>query len=314
MKIHLVTFNPRPTDSQKQQLRELGDLAIVNVQKLSATEVVEKVPDAEILIVGSSGVEEVSEGLLEGLKRLKYITLLTVGYAWVDVKAAQELNIPISNVKGANSESVAEHTWGMILDLAKRITEFNRDVREKGAYKFGEYCGKEVYGKTLGVIGVGDIGTKVARIARGFDMRVLGVNKSGRLVEGVELTDLENLLKESDVITICVPLTPETESMVSDKEFTLMKDGAILVNCAREDVVNKEAVLKVIASGKIFGYGVETEIMKPIQSNDPYLKYPNVIVTPHNAFNTEDARRKVYDTAIANIQSFLDGSPQNLIT
>lgn len=314
MKIYLVTSNPKLNELQRQQLEEIGEVAVLDVQKLSATDLIKQAPDAEILIAGSSGIEVISRELLEGLKQLKYITLLTVGYNWVDIEAAQELKIPISNVKGANSESVAEHIWGMVLDLTKRITEFNRDAKEKGAYKFGDYRGKEVYEKTLGVIGLGDIGTKVARIAKGFDMKVIGVNKSGRPLEGVGLVDLKTLLKESDVIAVCVPLTPETENMISDKEFTLMKDGVILVNCARENIVNKEAALKAVACGKVFGYGVETEIMKPISPEDPYLKHPNIIVTPHNAFNTEDAEAKTYDMVVENIKSFLEGSPQNLIS
>lgn len=314
MKIYLVTSNPGLNEFQRQQLEKAGKLIALNVQKLSTTELVEQAPDAEILIAGSSGIGAISRELLEGLKQLKYITLLTVGYDWVDIEAAKDRGIPISNVKGANSESVAEHIWGMILDLAKRITEFNRDAREKGAYKFGDYRGKEVHEKTLGVIGLGDIGTKVARIAKGFDMKVIGVNKSGRPVKGVTLVDLPTLLRESDATAVCVPLTPETENMISDEQFKLMKDGVILVNCAREAIVNKEAVLNAVTCGKVFGYGVETPIMKPVPKDDPYLKYPNIIVTPHNAFNTEDAEVKTYDMAVENIQSFLKGSPQNLIT
>lgn len=314
MEIYLVTSNPRLNEFQRQQLEEIGELQVLNVQKLSAAELVARAPNAEIVIAGPSGIEVISKELLEGLGHLKYITLLTVGYDWVDVKAAQGLKIPISNVKGASSESVAEHTWGMVLDLAKRITEFNRETREKGAYKFGDYRGKEVYGKTLGIIGLGDIGKKVARIAKGFDMKVIGINKSGRPIEGIELVNLRTLLKNSDVVTVCVPVTPETENMISDEQIGLMKNGVILVNCAREAIVNKEAVIKAVNSGKVFGYGVETPIMKPIPEDDPYLKHPNIIVTPHNAFNTEDAEVKTYDMVVKNIQSFLRGSPQNLVS
>lgn len=106
------------------------------------------------------------------MKKLKMIATLTVGVAWLDMKATKELGITVCNIKGANAESVAEHAWGMILSLAKRITEFDRDVRNKGAFKFADYEGVEVYGKTIGIIGLGDIGTKIARIAKGFDMRI----------------------------------------------------------------------------------------------------------------------------------------------
>ncbi|MEO8581766.1 MAG: NAD(P)-dependent oxidoreductase [Patescibacteria group bacterium] len=232
---------------------------------------------------------------------------------WVDLKAAQELGIPISNIKGANSESVAEHTWGMILDLGKRITEFNRDAISKGSYKFGDYRGVEVYGKTIGIVGLGDIGKKVARIAHGFDMRVLGINKSGNSVEGIELVDFPTLLKHSDVIAVCVPYSSETDNIIGKDQIAQMKEGVIVVNPARPEMTNKEAILNGLRSGKIFGFGIETDIMQPIPKDDPYLIHPRIIATPHNAFNTVDAEVKSFDTVIENIRSFLEGKPQNVV-
>lgn len=314
MSIYLITSNARPTPIQEQQLQKLGTLISVNAQKLSSKQVIEKISDVEILIAGPSSIEKIDDELLGGLKRLKFISLLTVGTNWVDLDAAHKRNVVISNIKGANSESVAEHTWGMILDLAKRITEFDRDVRQKGAFDFGLYRGKEVYGKTLGIIGLGDIGKKVARIAKGFGMKILGVNKSGKSTDGIEITSFKTLLKDSDVIAVCAPLTPETENLIGEHEIALMKKGVILVNCARHQVTNKEAVLKAVTSGKIFGFGIETEIMQPIPADDEYLKHPRIIVTPHNAFNTEDAEIKSFDLVIDNIKAFQQGKPQNVVT
>jgi phosphoglycerate dehydrogenase-like enzyme len=313
-KIFLITSNPLMSDAMKGELEVVGELTIINAQKLTATEVISRASDAEVLIAGSSGIEVISRELLQGLKKLKLVATLTVGLAWVDVEAANELGITVCNIKGANAESVAEHAWGLILDVAKRITEFDRDSRNKGAYKFADYVGKEVYGKTIGIIGLGDIGTKIARIAHGFDMRVLGFNRSKKEIEGIEQVDLEKLLKESDVVVTTVPLTPETTNLISDKEIALMKDGVILVNPAMEPITNKESVLKGLESGKIFGFGIETEIMKPIPEDSPYFQHPRIVVTPHNAFNTEDANTKSYDLAVANVKAFLAGKPQNVVT
>jgi phosphoglycerate dehydrogenase-like enzyme len=313
MIINLITSSARPTQKQIEEFNKLGEFKIIDAQKWTAKDVISNASDAEILVAGTSGVQTIDKELLSGLKNLKYISTLTVGMDWVDLKAAKELNIPISNIKGANSESVAEHTWGMILDVAKRITEFNRDAISKGAFKFGDYRGIEVYGKTLGIIGLGDIGKKVARIARGFDMRVLGLNKSSKAVEGVELVDLLTLLKESDVITICVPFTPETNNIIDAKEIEQMKHGVIIVNPARPEMTNKEAILKGLESGKIFGFGIETDIMQPIPQDDPYLTHPRIIATPHNAFNTVDAEIKSFDTVIENIKSFISGSSLNRV-
>lgn len=181
-------------------------------------------------------------------------------------------------------------------------------------FDYSQYRGKEVYGKTLGILGLGDIGKKVARIAKGFDMRVIGINKTKKPVEGVELTDLKTILEISDIIAICPPLTSETENLISDNEFKKMKKGVVVVNCARHQIVNKEALIKAVESGKLFGFGIETEIMKPIEKDDKFLKYPNIIVSPHNAFNTEEAEIKSFDVIIENIKGFLSDKLNNIVT
>lgn len=313
MNIYCITSNQQ-IDSIKEELSRLGVVQIINAQKLSEQEVVIHAKDADILVAGPSGIAHVSADLLEQLPNLKLIATLTVNTNWIDLGAVKAKGVVVSNIKGANAESVAEHTWGMILDLAKRISEFDRDTRYKGAYKFNDYKGKEVYGKTLGIIGLGDIGKKVARIAQGFDMKVLGINRSGQRVDGVTSTDLHSLLNEADVITICVPLTEETKDMISDNEISLMKDGVILVNCSVEGIVNKDAVLRGLESSKLFGYGIETSIMTPVDPNDPYYSFSNVVLTPHNAFNTEDADKKSYELVLENIKAFINGTPQNVVT
>ena len=176
MKICCITSNPQ-IEYIKADLEKLGELSVHNKQKLSPDEVVKLAKDSEILIAGSSGIRLISRELIEQLPKLKLIALLTIGIDWVDVDFAKQVGIVVCNIKGASSESVAEHAWGMVLDLAKRITEFDRDARIKGAFRFFDYKGVEVYGKTLGVIGLGDIGKKVVRISMGFNMKVLGLNK-----------------------------------------------------------------------------------------------------------------------------------------
>lgn len=313
MKICFITSNPQ-IEYVKSDLEKLGELSVHNKQKLSVDEVVALAGDSEVLVAGSSGVEKIDKTLIDKLPKLKLIALLTVGIDWVDVAYAREKGIVVSNIKGANSESVAEQTWGMILDLAKRITEFDRDARLKGAFRFNDYKGIEIFGKTLGVIGLGDIGKKVARGAKGFEMRVIGLNKSKQPVEGVELVELPQLLKESDVIAVCAPLTPETNNIISEKEIAQMKDGIILVNTSREELVDKVAVVEGLKSGKLFGYGIETAIMTSISNDDPYFTVSSrVIATPHNAFNTEDADKKSYELVAENIKAWVEGKPQNVV-
>lgn len=313
MKIYLITSDPAISDPMKKDAKKLGDLTIINAKKLPTKEVIQKASDAEILVAGPSGIERISREMLQGMKKLKMISTLSVGTAWVDLEAAKELGIKICNIKGSNSESVAEHAWGMILDLAKRISEFDRGVRNKGDYIFREYTGKEVYGKTIGIIGLGDIGKRVARIAKGFNMKIIGLNKSGKPVKGVKLVKLETLLKESDVIVICAPLTKETTKMISSKEIAIMKNGVILVNPAVEEITDKKAVLEGVESGKIFGFGIETAVMTPVPKDDPYLRHPRVLLTPHNAFNTEEANKNSYEITLENVKAFIKGKPQNVV-
>lgn len=286
---------------------------MLDAKKLSAQEIISLVPDVEILVAGPSGIQTISDELFAGLPDLKFISILSVGYDWVDVDSIRRVKIPVSTIKGANAESVAEHTWAMILDLGKRVTELNRDLISKGEYRFHNYMGKEVYKKTIGIIGVGEIGSRVARIARGFEMRILGVNESGKALSGIEMTDLDTLFSESDVIAVCVPLTAKTKGLIGSEQIARMKDEVILVNCSREEAVEKDAIIEAVHSGKVFGYGVETAVMKPVPQDDPYLSHPRILVTPHNAFHTFDAEMRSFETMIENIELFLAGKPRNLI-
>jgi len=144
-------------------------------------------------------------------------------------------------------------------------------------------------------------------------MKILGYNRSEKNIDGVEQIGLDQLLRVSDIVSINLPLTSDTRGLIGKKEIGKMKDGAILINTAREEIVDKKAVIDAIANNKLFGYGIETAIMKPLKSDDPYLQYPNIIVNPHNAFNTQEAWKKVKDTWVDNIVAFSNGKPVNLV-
>jgi phosphoglycerate dehydrogenase-like enzyme len=153
MNIFYTSIEPEILDKHRKQLEDIGNLNLVPGNKLSEQDIIKKLKDADILVVAPSSVSKVNKKILNSLPKLKFITTVTTGYDWIDVKEAARLGIKVSTVKGANAESVAEHTWAMILDLAKRVTEFDRDTRFKGASDFTKYKGLEVCGKTLGVLG-----------------------------------------------------------------------------------------------------------------------------------------------------------------
>lgn len=291
----------------------LGDFHSVTAQKFKSSEIVNKYPNIEILIFAPSGMVGVDKELLDGLKKLKFISTLTVGTDLIDKKYAREKGILVSNAKGSNSQSVAEHVWGMILSLSKKITEADRDVRQKQQNSFSSYSGTEMQGKTIGIIGLGESGKRVARIAKGFNMTVIGMNKSGKQVKGAKLVTQNTLIKQSDVIAVCVPLDSSTKKMLSDKEFNMMKNGVILVNCAREGIVDQKAVEKALASKNLAGYGLDLEIMRKIDKNDPLLSFSNVILTPHIAFYTKESDSKTDNVCLDNIEAFLNEKPTNLV-
>lgn len=312
MKITCIASDPA-IDKFLSPLNDLGTVEIHHKQDLAPQEVINLCQDSEVLITGPESVGTLSKEILSQLPKLKFISLLTVGTGWVDLEAAKSQGILVSNIKGTTAESVAEHIWAMILDLAKRVNEFDRATRIDGEYNFANFKGKEVYGKTFGIIGLGNIGKRVARIGEAFSMKILGVHTTMDMVEGIEVVDKEALLKGSDVIALCLPLNEQTKDYISNKEFEMMKEGVILVNCSREELVQKEALMDAFKQEKIFGYGVETTILKEVPHDDPYYQYPNIIVTAHNAFNTVEADERSYQLVVENVIKFAKGNPQNLV-
>ena len=255
MKIYYISSVPALLPHHKKKLDEFGGCVLILGKKSSEEEVVNKIKDAEILIVAPSGIMKITDKMLSQLPQLKFITTTSTSHDFIDVTAAEKRGIVVSNCKGANAQSVAEAVWAMILALSRRVIEYANDAKFEGAYNFNSYTGKQIYGKTLGIIGLGDIGLKVASIARGFNMSVLGYNRSKKNLPNINEVTLVNLLKNSDIISINVPLSDETRDLISEKEIMLMKEGIILINTSDEEIVNKQAVLKYIQSGKLCGYG-----------------------------------------------------------
>jgi len=294
-------------------LKAVGNLQIFHNQNLSPEEVIDSAKNADVLITGPESTGDLTEEILSKLINLKLIALLTLGTDWVNLDYARSRGIKVSNIGASTAESVAEHTWAMILSLAKRVSEFDRATRIDGDYDFAHFKGVEVYGKTLGVIGLGNIGKRVAEIGKAFSMRLLGINKSGKAVDGIEIVAKEKLFRESDVIAVCLPSDTSTTNYVSYDEIHMMKHNSVLVNCAREKIVNKDAVIEGIKQGKLFGYGVETNIMQEVPRNDPYYDCPQIIVTPHNAFNTAEADIRSYEVVVDNVLQFIEGHPTNAV-
>lgn len=313
MKIYYLSSAPVLLPEHEQKLRQLGDLHLVEGVKLSPKQAAGQMPGAEIVILAAAGISQVDEEFFQALPSLRFITTTSTSHDWIDVAAAKRHSVVVSNCKGANAQSVAEGTWAMILNLSRRVHEYAVAARYSNASNFVDFTGIELAGKTLGVIGLGDIGQKVAKMGLGFGMKVIGYNRSQKNLSGVKQVSLSQLLAESDVISVAVPLTDQTKGMISEVELAQMKDQVILVNTADEKIVDKLAIIAAVKKRKVFGYGVETALLKPIAVDDEYFSCPTILAYPHNAFNTIEATRRVKDTWFQNVVKFVAGTPQNVV-
>lgn len=315
MKIYLVSTANDFLGEIEEALNQVGinDTRVFIIHDASVDQVKENIADAEILVASPSGFSYMSGEHMDAMPNLKFITTMSVGTDFIDLEAAKERGIVVSNEKGVNAEAVAEHSFGMILDLAKRITESDRGIRERGEFNSGSYIGFDLYQKTIGIIGTGDIGKRVGRIATGFDMRVLGVNKSNQAIDGFEIVDIESLLKESDVVVLAAPFNPSIGNLLSAEKIALMKQGAVLISISRERMINKEAVLGALSAKKLLGFAFDADIGVAISQNDPYLQHENIVITPHTASVTKESEAGYTSITVENVQAFLDGKPVRVV-
>lgn len=189
--------------------------------------------------------------------------------------------------------------------------EYDRDIRQKGEYKYDNYLGNEVYGKTIGIVGYGQIGEKVARIAKAFDMNILCYTRTPKNIDGVNFVDFEKLLGDSDYIIVCCPLNKESENMFNRSTFNKIKKGSILINVSRDEIVNTKDLCESLKNKTLSGFGMDGTVYTTIDKK--ILEFNNVITTAHNGFNTVEANERIEKYAINNIEAFLSGKPMNVI-
>lgn len=258
--------------------------------------------------------------LMDNFPKLKILSNYAVGFDNIDAKAATERGIVVTNTSSEEvNESVAEFAWALILALSRRLVEGDEFAR-KGAYKGWEpdiFLGRDVYGKTLGIVGLGRIGTMVARRAKGFNMKII-YNKKTRDEEtekqlGVEYRELDQLLSESDYVTLHVPLTPETTHLINKDTLYKMKPTAYLINTARGPVVDEHALADALRAGKIAGAALDVHENEP-SMNPELMQMENAILTPHIASATVEIREKMTEQAVDSILKVLSGEkPEDLV-
>jgi len=244
------------------------------------------------------------------------ISVWQTGFDHIDIEAANKAGVIVANVPGYAFDAVAELVFAFALSLLRKVHVADKRIRE-GKFNWKDYVGNQLMGKTIGVLGTGNIGIRVIQIAHGFNMNILSVtghpnpSKEERL--GIKFVDMDTLLKESDILTLHVPLTPETEKMIGEAELRKMKPTAILVNTARGKVVDEDALIKALKEGTIRGAGLDVFQKEPLPIDSPLMKLENVMLTPHIAFLSEESLEECTYICVENVEMFVKGKLQNIV-
>ncbi|MBI2166324.1 MAG: D-glycerate dehydrogenase [Chloroflexi bacterium] len=279
-------------------------------------------PPYSVLVEGTQGcdgvlsmvTDRIDAGLLDGSPSLRVVSNMATGHDNIDVAAATRRGVLVGTTPGVLAKTCADLAFALLLATARRVAEADRFVRggEWRTWHPGAFLGQDVYGATLGIVGLGDIGLEVARRAGGFDMRVLYYSRHRRVEEEGSYRleyapDLRALLREADFVTLHVPLTPETRQLMGAQELALMKRNAVLINTSRGQVVDQKALCAALKDGLIAGAGLDVTEEEPIPPNDPLLGLPNVVVTPHIGSASVATRRRMALMAAENLLAGLKG-------
>ena len=327
---HKATFFncKRWGDEGEAYLSASGKLKAAGVEVAFADDILrkDKMPEGDGAHFDIAGVfmdSPVSAEVIAGLSELKFIATASTGFDHIDLAAAAVRGIPVSSVPGYGENTVAEFAFALILALSRKIVESDMRVRDEHRFATDGLCGFDLEGKTLGVVGTGRIGKHAIRAGKGFGMNIVAYDvyhdDAFAKEMGFPYLALEDLLAQSDVVTIHTPYLPSTHHLINSGNIGKVKKGAYLINTARGAIVETAAVLGALKSGQLGGAGLdvlEEEVaMKEgdMRVDAELIGMPNVIVTPHNAFNTKEAFLRILDTTIDNIVAFVNGAPVNVV-
>lgn len=278
---------------------------------LKKQEILEHAYDADAVIVGN---DDFGDDVIRALPNLKLIARHGSGVNNIGYHEAHRRGITVTNTPGANAEETADLTFSLILDLERHVSQMNYELKG-GAWR--KRAGHSLYGKTIGVVGVGRIGQAVARRAMGFGLDILGNDiapDENAAKTGLIFTGLNDLLRRSDIVTLHVPLTQATENLIGAKELRMMKDDAILINTARDGIIRHSALVKALGEGRLYGYASDVHQGEP-PKHSPLFDLPNVLVTPHAGSATYEANYRMGMAVADNIMAFIDGrTPPNVVS
>lgn len=295
----------------------VGPDNIKSYETTSPEELIERCKDYDMILTNKVVINAET---MDQLPRLKYIGVLATGYNVVDIKHAKERGIVVTNIPAYSTDSVAQMVWAHILNIFNKVDYYatqNRDGHWTGRSFFCYWDAPfyEIAGKTIGIVGLGNIGMKVARIALAFGLKVKAVTSKPQeqLEDGIDSVDFETMMRESDIISLHCPLTEKNKGMINHKSLEYIKQGAVLINTGRGGLVVEDDVVEALNSGRLGAYGADVLNSEPPSADNPLLKAKNCYLTPHIAWATVEARKRLINICAENIKAFLGGSPINQV-
>jgi len=308
-------YTLNPGDLSWGRLETLGECTVYD--RTAPEDIVERVGEGEIVLTNKTIL---SADILRHLTRLRYIGVLATGYNVVDVEAAGERGIPVTNVPSYGTRSVAQMVFAHLLNLTQHVAHHARTVRDGRWAACPDFCYwdmplLELAGLTLGIVGFGRIGRAVAGLARAFGMKVIvyDVIVPAEMPDGCRMAELEDVFREADVLSLHCPLTPRTEKLINAERLALMKPTAFLVNTSRGPLIDEPDLAQALNAGRLAGAGLDVLSTEPPAADNPLLTAKNCYITPHIAWATRSARQRLLSIAIDNVAAFVAGKPQNVV-
>jgi len=298
---------------EEERLRQLGELHIYNSRALSEEELLSRIGDADIVYnIRSTSV--FSRNVMKNCPRLKLIAIYGVGYDNLDVLAASELGITVTNTPGYSATAVGEMSLSLMLAVAHKIVQNDRNIRAGG---WARDYSSQLYGKTLGVIGTGNVGQRMIQLGKAIGMKVIAwtLHPSPERAKeyGIEFVTLEELMRQSDVVSIHVLGIPQTNKLIGKRELELMKPTAMLINTARGSVIDETALIESLQTGTIAGAGLDVFANEPLPLDHPLRSLENVVLSPHTAAMVPEATLAGLAMAVDNVANFLQDHPTNIV-
>lgn len=308
-------YGLNPGDLTWDPIKALGHLTVYD--RTSDQEIIRRAANADIILTNKTIL---TAGTLQSLPKLKYIGILSTGYNVVDIEAAKSKGIVVCNIPTYSTDSVAQMTFAHLLNITNQVghyAEENRNGRWNSSLDFCYWDTPimELAGKKFGIIGLGHIGEAVARIARAFGMDVYAYTSrtADSLPQDIKKVNLEELFRECDIISLHCPLTAQTRQIINSESLSYMKPSAILINTGRGHLVNEQDLAEALNNGNIAAYGADVLCVEPAIPTNPLLTAKNVYLTPHIAWASTEARKRLMDICTENIKAFINGTPQNVI-